>query len=333
MKRVMIFSSLFMLATGLFSQQSQFPKLVGPYFGQKPLGMMPELFAPGIISTRSHEIWISVSPDGREIYYTLRTGPLGKGCNVILCMQQNKNSRKGPFVAAFSGKYSDKEQCMYENGNKIVFNSKRPKSGQGEPEVLEDIWITERINDKWTEPKSLTDIDLGKRRMSPCITSSGNLYFSGNYENPENQPDIYISKFINGKYSMPEKLGDGVNSEYYEGHVFVSPDESFIIFDSIRPVGFGKTDMYISCKLEDGTFSKAVNLGEKINSASHDSAPFVTFNGKFLFFFSDRSDVKDYSEKPLSYSEILNSMNQPKNGNGDIYWVDAKIIKELRLKK
>lgn len=336
MKQKTIFIEIVMLLGLLFNtctHQSDFPVLKGSYLGQKPPGDIPELFAPGIISTGNHEIWISISPDGREMYYTLRAGLLGQGYNVILYMYQNINDWKGPFVAPFSGRYSDKEQCIYENGNKIVFNSKRPKSGQGEPEEVEDIWTTERINGKWTEPKLLTNFDLGERRMSPCITNSGNLYFSGNYENPENQPDIYRSNFINGKYSIPEKLGGDLNSEYYEGHVFVSPDERFIIFDSNRPDGFGETDMYISFQLEDGSFSKSVNLGEKINSASHDSAPFVTFDGKFLFFFSDRSNVKNYSEKPLSYSEILDSINQPKNGYGDIYWVDAKIIEELKPEK
>jgi Tol biopolymer transport system component len=323
-----------MLVTALSAsaQKRVFPKLTGPYLGQKPPGMTPEVFTPGIISTGNHEFWISVSPDGGEIYYTLRGGLLGHGYNVVLYMYQNKNDWKGPFVVPFSGRYSDKEQCLYENGNKIVFNSKRPKSGKGEPEELEDIWTTERVNGKWTEPKLLTDSDLGERRMSPCITNSGNLYFSGNYENTENLPDIYRSKFINGKYSIPEKLGGDLNSEYFESHVFVSPDERFIIFDSDRPDGFGETDMYISFQLEDGSFSKSVNLGEKINSASNDSAPFVTRDGKYFFFFSDRTDVKNYSEKPLSYSEIINSINQPKNGYGDIYWVDAKIINELKPK-
>jgi len=35
--------------------------------------------------------------------------------------------------------------------------------------------------------------------------------------------------------------------------------------------------------------------------------------------------MRDYSEE-----EIIEKLNNPQNGNRDIYWVDAKIIKDLR---
>ena len=37
--------------------------------------------------------------------------------------------------------------------------------------------------------------------------------------------------------------------------------------------------------------------------------------------------MRDYSEE-----EIIEKLNNPQNGNGDIYWVDAKIIEDLRPK-
>jgi hypothetical protein len=41
----------------------------GPYLGQKPPGTLPELFAPGIVSTGLYERDVAVSPDGREIIF------------------------------------------------------------------------------------------------------------------------------------------------------------------------------------------------------------------------------------------------------------------------
>lgn len=41
-----------------------------------------------------------------------------------------------------------------------------------------------------------------------------------------------------------------------------------------------------------------------------------------------------YEPNPvLSFDEILNKSNNPQNGKMDIYWVDAKIIEELKLKE
>lgn len=46
-----IFSCLLLItAITIKAQQSDFPKLTGPYLGQKPPGTTPEIFAPGIVS-------------------------------------------------------------------------------------------------------------------------------------------------------------------------------------------------------------------------------------------------------------------------------------------
>ena len=56
------------------TQQSAFQVLKGPYLGQKPPGMTPEVFAPGIISKAGFHLHSSLafSQDGREVYFTRR---------------------------------------------------------------------------------------------------------------------------------------------------------------------------------------------------------------------------------------------------------------------
>ena len=51
---------------------NDFPILKGPYLGQKPPGLTPEIFAPGIISsTDDRELGsCTFSPDGKEFYFT-----------------------------------------------------------------------------------------------------------------------------------------------------------------------------------------------------------------------------------------------------------------------
>ena len=56
---------MLLLAVIVYAQQTDFPKLAGPYLGQKPPGMTPVIFAPGIIATEFHEhSFPSFSPDG-----------------------------------------------------------------------------------------------------------------------------------------------------------------------------------------------------------------------------------------------------------------------------
>ena len=60
----------FILAHGQ-SYQSAFTGLSGPYLGQTLPGNTPQVFAPGIISTGKNECQIVVSPDGKELYFSV----------------------------------------------------------------------------------------------------------------------------------------------------------------------------------------------------------------------------------------------------------------------
>jgi hypothetical protein len=52
---------------------SDSPIIESPYFGQKPPGLIPEIFAPGIISISGrHEMGVSFSPDLDEMYFAVQ---------------------------------------------------------------------------------------------------------------------------------------------------------------------------------------------------------------------------------------------------------------------
>ena len=111
----------------------------------------------------------------------------------------------------------------------------------------------------------------------------------------------------NGRYDKIENLGPNVNTKYDEGDAFIAPDESYIIVCGMgRPDCIGSGDLYISFREEDGDWIKYKNMGKKINSHFSDYCPYVSPNGKYFFFTSRRT------------------------GDDDIYWVDAKVIEELR---
>lgn len=76
------------------------------------------------------------------------------------------------------------------------------------------------------------------------------------------------------------------------------------------------SDLFISFKKKDGSWSSPKNLGANINSNAKDEFPYVTPDGKFLFFNSSRKSV--INEMKIS------------NGPGNMYWVDAEFIEELK---
>jgi hypothetical protein len=64
-------------------------------------------------------------------------------------------------------------------------------------------------------------------------------------------------------------------------------------------------------------------MGERVNSAANENRPFLTLDGKYFFFTSDR-----VAQDPAL--EQLRVDLRPGNGSRDIYWVDARFIDRLR---
>ena len=50
-------------------KQDDFPVLQGPYLDQKPPGKIPELFAPGVVTSPFDEAYPSFTKDGKEFYF------------------------------------------------------------------------------------------------------------------------------------------------------------------------------------------------------------------------------------------------------------------------
>jgi hypothetical protein len=306
------------------ARQDEFPVLKGPYLGQKPPGMIPEIFAPGIISTGYDERIAAFTPDGKEFYYVLYGAP-----HMIILFTKEENGRwTKPRVTPFSDKYGS-EFNISPDGNKIVFASFQPLDNQGAESEIGHTWIVERKGAGWSEPKPLRPALFGY----PSLSLAGNLYFNPRREDGMGGEDVYVSKLIDGEYTEPENLGEQVNSEMDEVDPFIAPDESYLIFLRRDREGFGGFDLFISFRKDDGSWTRAKNMGEPINSSASELCPSVSPDGKYFFFTSYRSIHKPYSEKPLTYEEKIRILNSPGNGLGDIYWVDAKIIKKLKLEK
>ncbi len=96
--------------------------------------------------------------------------------------------------------------------------------------------------------------------------------------------DLFISQKEGYSWSEPEKLNSEINSKYQEASAcFGNRDGSIIYFSSDRPDGFGGKDIYKVARLPDGTWSKAQNLGEEINTPYNDDGPFISLEGSLYF--------------------------------------------------
>lgn len=91
----------------------------------------------------------------------------------------------------------------------------------------------------------------------------------------------------NGHWDTPQDPGGDLNDPADGTSVCLSPDGSTLYFVSERPGGFGGKDIWRCVKLPNGRWSKAVNLGSKINTPYNEETPFMHADGKTFFFSSE----------------------------------------------
>lgn len=308
-------------------KKDKFPVLRGPYLGQNPPGMTPEIFAPGIISTGYSERIAAFTPDGKELCYALWGSPHG----VILHTREVNGLWTKPEVASFSGQYQG-DFTMSSDGNRIVFSSNRPFVGTGTPQDDYYTWIVERTESGWGKPKPFGPLINSSESFAGCptIANNGNLYFFSDRTGGKGNDDIWMSEFVTDDYTEPVNLGNSINTVDFDLDPFIAPDESYIIFTRIDKERKGNADLFISFQKDNGSWTKAINMGEKINSSGWEFCPTVSPDGRYFFFTSNRTLYEPYSEIPLTYERKLEILNSPGNGSSDIYWVDAKIIEDLK---
>jgi len=300
--------TLFYLFRDCNAQQENFPVLKGPYLGQKSPGLTPELFAPGIVSTGKNELNAVFSPDGKEFYFSVLQQ---SGKYTIMFMKRENNLWTTPQIAPFSGKYSEADPFISHDGKKLYFCSSRPSKDNEKPKENYEIWVTKKLSHgAWAQPINPgPPVNSDRFQVHPTLTKDGTLYFTSDRDDALGSRDIYRSKCIKGEFSQIENLGNSVNSIYDEHDAFIAADESYILFDSReRPEGYGSGDLYISFRDADNTWTKAINLGPLFNTAALEYCPMVSPDGKYFFFTREM------------------------DGNGDIYWVDAKFIVMLKDK-
>ncbi len=296
--------SEFLLSNGADQNLVRFIEMKGKYMGQSEPGIIPTLFAPNFISTEESEFGSVFNSDGTEFYFGVDV----HGKNEIRYSQLINNSWTKPEAILLHERYGCNDPFLSPDEDRLYFISNRALDGSGEPKDI-DIWYVEKNEDGWSEPINTgRTINTDGNEYYISFTNEGTMYFSsdghGEKEGEATAHDIYYSKFVDNEFQEPLKLGEHINTEYYEADVFISPDESYIIFTSVREDGFGRGDLYISFKNPEGNWTEAVNMGEKINSRNYEYCPFVTKDGKYLFYTS----------------------------NQDIYFVSTEIFSELKSK-
>ena len=267
------------------SHQSDFK-----YLGQKPPGNTPEIFAPGIISLDDrHESMITFSPDGKECYFTVSKNPWND-VQIMETVYQDSGwttPEKASFInnVGFCPSISS-------DGKKLFFISSYKGTSAG-------VNLCERTADgSWSSPLEMDSlVNSGSNEYSVHPSNLGNIYVCSWRSGGVGGCDGWRIPYADGQYQKAENLGE-INSVVGDCVWAPGPDEKFLIFQSRRPAsgnrgGFFETDLFITFAMPDGKWSHPQNLGPQINSPETDGMAWVSHDGKYLFFSSNRRGTYD----------------------------------------
>jgi len=150
----------------------------------------------------------------------------------------------------------------------------------------EGLFYSKKTDDgKWSDPENINAQVMSDGDMFPTgLSYDGSELLLVKKSDVNN--DIYYSRMVNGLWTKAIAISDNINSRNNEDYASFSKDSKTIYFTSDRRGGHGGFDIYKSEKIK-GSWNEPVNLGENINSPFNEGAPFMTENGKKLFFSSD----------------------------------------------
>lgn len=106
------------------------------------------------------------------------------------------------------------------------------------------------------------------------------------------------------EWAAPTNLGCQINSPVGDQGPAISKDGLSLFFGSMRPGGFGGSDIWVSqrASVED-PWTPPVNLGAVVNTPGIDNIPALSRDGHWLFFQSDRAGTSGGTDIWASYRE------------------------------
>ncbi len=303
MKYILFLFLLGFICFRCIQPKNDFRKTTDAYFGQKPPGLVPEVFAPGIVSDSSwaEHCQVAISPKGDEIYWSAwspKYPPADGNGNTeqIYFSKFADGIWTKPALAEFVKDHLtilNGGPIFSQDGNRLYFYSVDRPGGLGGM----DTWYVERIDEKWSKPINIGEPFNSKGDdWSPIFTSFGNAY--------KNFGKTIKYKYENSKFSNPDTIV--IHKDFRPIFpIYISPEESYVIFDSFKKDNFGDLDLYISFKTNDDKWGNPINMGDKINTSARERFPVVSPDGKY-FFFMRHTETQDF------------------------FWVSTEIFEELK---
>lgn len=207
---------------------------------------------------------------------------------------ENKNSKfKGEVKNLGEGVNSPfAEYCavILRNGTTMLY-TKRDENSLGkfsfDYQHHEDVYLSKSADGTWTKSVPLQDVnemnnftnsDFHDAIVAASTSQDTVVLFKKNL--------LLYSIKKNGSWGVPVPFSDNINISKYQRHACFSHDGKTIYFTSDSKKGNGGYDIYKSTADDKGNWLPAQNLGTIVNTEGDEDSPFISADGKRLYFSS-----------------------------------------------
>ena len=273
---------------------------------KNPSQFTPINMGPGI-NTADPEYFPTITVDGKTILFTRRIDdervPVYKEQEDFYVSQLSDRNIWGtaaPMPPNVNSILNEGAPTISADGKSLIFVACSGQSNDmdyGEARTGKgscDLFYTKKLGKAWSNPVNIPgNVNSFSWESQPSLSADGKtLYFIRRVSKrgEANDTDIFVVKLKeNGTWGTPERLSNSVNTPAAEESVLIHPDGKSLYFASRGHYGMGGSDLFVSRLDENGSWSKPVNLGYPINTASDENSLMVSPDGEIGFFASDRS--------------------------------------------
>lgn len=225
--------------------------------------------------------------------------------------------------------YSELNPLLSPDGKTLYFSRRNHPENIGGVKDKEDIWYSELSEDgTWSLAKNMgTKFNNENPNFINAVSATPDgksvIILLGNKYQKDGKmtAGVSVSDNLSGTWSTPKPLEIENDYNFNEkANYFMANTRTALLMSVEREDSRGDRDLYVSFQKNDSLWSTPLNLGDALNTAGEESAPFLASDNKTLYFSSNGfsgyggSDV--YMTKRLD--DTWTNWSEPENMGPDI---------------
>ena len=248
------------------------------YFGVEPPGLEAKRFNPQISGLEGRQMLsIHFTPDGNECYFIMQSDDTRK----VYLRTKNDGTWSEPRPVEFPDGGTS-IHGFSPDGSRLYFSAQTSDNFE-----QSGVYVRTRTADGWSSAERLPEPvnqDHANRVIGLTVGASEDLYFCTWRQPCLGQCDVWCAKYVDGTFPAAENLRI-LNTSTSECTVICGLKDSFLVFYSWRPGGFGQADLYVGFRDGD-TWTVPKNLGPHVNTNQGEVPQTMSPDGKYMFFYS-----------------------------------------------